>query len=212
MREREASQGRTHASRGGRATAVVGSRWSRRQGTRRLLFALAALAALAAPRPSRAQTFTVARYTVPRRQALADTLCEEGTVRETMGSMEIWWWPKGSQPYILRVKNVAGRECLADTLRLPASPVALARVVAIDAAGNRACDLARWTEFNASGAIGVGQPGPSDAAMDWYDVSGRRVEQLRGMTFDQARVRWHSSEVLFARAPGSRTRKLVILR
>ena len=182
-------------------------------GPRRALFvlAIAALTLFAAGDAARAQTpFAIAHYTVPRFQSAADTLCGQlGVTIETMGQIEIWWWPQGGMPYVLRVKNVAGMEGVRDSLHLPASPMALARVSAIDAAGNHSCnDELSWVPYNQSGAVGVGPFPGSPERFDWFDVAGRRVE--RGLTYDQARARGHSG-VFLARSVSGRAAKVVVL-
>jgi hypothetical protein len=157
-------------------------------GARRVLAPLALLLALLAGGDrARAQTpFTLAHYTVPRFESAADTLCGQlGTTLERMGQIEIWWWPRGGMPYVLRAKNVAGMEGMRDSLHLPASPMGLARVSAIDAAGNRSCDdESRWVPFNESGAVGVGPPPV------WRRRMGRRFD-LQGRRMDPGPSGWY---------------------
>jgi hypothetical protein len=162
------------------------------------------------------EPFTVAYYTVPAFQAAADTLCDGPGAPEVMGSVEIWWWPMGGSPYLRGIKNVAGLEGQRDTLHVPVSPMGLAKVVAIDAAGNRACETeSDWVGFNESGAVGVGTPplphllprGP----MFWFDIAGRRIRELDGLTYDQVRDRGHSGVLLARPVDGRHGRKLVIL-
>lgn len=136
----------------------------------RTLVIAAALAATSEP-------FTLAHYTVPCFEQAADSLCETpGTHRETMGSVEIWWWPQGGTPHVWRTKNVAGLECTRDSLHLPASPMGLAKLYAIDAAGNRTC-TADWAPFNESGIVSVPPRIGLLLARTFptLDVSGRRV-------------------------------------
>lgn len=185
---------------------------------RGILMALAGLALSCA-----AAADTVLEYTVPAREAAygcdsvlvtpaGDTLRHHG--QERMGVTRVWWCPRYADCALMRQKNVAGLEGQRDTLRVPSDTVATVYLTWRDAAGNGSDECRSNLVTINSATVGVETPAAAKVELLWYDVSGRRLKSLDGLTIEQVRLRVRNGVYLHREIRGgvARPKKIVVVR
>ena len=135
--------------------------------------------------PWTALLLTTLTYTVPqweghpcdtvRVECDAAGLCDTTIVytTERMGIIEVWWAPRWGQWAMLYSKDVAGLEGLRDTINVPSDTIGSAYLIAVDAAGNRAC-YGNVVTVNLPPVSVPHDPRPAPLRrLRWYDVQGR---------------------------------------
>lgn len=164
---------------------------------------------------------TTLTFTVPGRGAIPDfcdsvrVACDESGICDTteihqgtrLGTTRIWWWPRWSlAPVLLREKSAAGLEGRTDTVQVPSDTIATVFLTVVSAGGVESC-RSNMVTVNAPLAV---EGGGVVVPTTWYDVTGRRLRDLDGLSLAEVRGRAPSG-ILYLRS-GSIRRTIAVVR